>query len=572
MIPILYSSDETEFTTNGLGSLSDAMSCIVIEERNGSYELEMEYPVGGQHYSDISLDKLIYAEPSDGTDPQPFSIYKITKPIDGIVTIYAQHISYRLSYIPVMPFKTNGARNALNGLIVNSVVDSDPFEVETDIEDGSSEYKQELPQTFRESLGGVEGSVLDIFGGEFEWDRFKVKLHSSRGQNSGVRIAYSKNLTDLKQEESNDDVATAIMPYWAGQTTNSTTGETETQIVTCPEDSRIIKVKSKGSYTYPYERVAMQDFSRFWSEAPTPEDLLKFASELISALDVSSNTINLEVSFVALWQTEEYKNIAPLERVHLCDTVIVEFNELGINAAVKVIATEYDVLAERYNKITLGESKSTLVSTVVKSTTTASSIKTSVMSSLKTTLLNQAKKLDGGLGGYVVIKRDANGNPVEIVIGNADTIEGMTKCIRINSAGIGFSDGYKGEMHIAMILEDGTINADYIGAGMLNGERIKAGSIDLSKISDGKNLEEIMEYVQIKPDGIYIGKSDSSIKLVQKYNKIAFVDTAQNDLELAYISNNRFYAPSITVSDNMIIGGYSISATNGLSFSWAGES
>lgn len=64
MTPVLFPPDERDFTTQGLGALSAAISCTVTEERNGIYELEMEYPMIGVHYGEIQERCLIYAIPS----------------------------------------------------------------------------------------------------------------------------------------------------------------------------------------------------------------------------------------------------------------------------------------------------------------------------------------------------------------------------------------------------------------------------------------------------------------------------------------------------------------------------
>ena len=239
MIPILYSATETEFLSNGLGALSDVSSCVVTEERNGSYELEMQYPVSGIHYSEIELDSLIYAQPADGKDPQPFQIYKISTPINDIVTISAQHISYRLSFIPVAPLTTTGASATLNGFKSSSIVEH-PFTVWTDMENNTSKYSRLYPSSFRECIGGTEGSYLDVFGGEIEWDKFVVKIHQHRGTDNDVRIAYAKNLTDFKNEEANDGVITAIYPYWM----NSETSE----MVTC---GIVYAIKDAGYISIP---------------------------------------------------------------------------------------------------------------------------------------------------------------------------------------------------------------------------------------------------------------------------------------------------------------------------------
>ena len=130
MIPILYSSSETHFETNGIGRLKDAISCLVTEERNGEFELEMEYPITGKYFNQLRVSNIISAVPSDGKEPEPFRIYKISKPLNGVCNIFAEHISYQLASIPVMPFTANSFAEALQGLVDNAAQNC-PFTVST---------------------------------------------------------------------------------------------------------------------------------------------------------------------------------------------------------------------------------------------------------------------------------------------------------------------------------------------------------------------------------------------------------------------------------------------------------
>ena len=162
MNPILFPEQETSFTTQGLGRLSGALDCIVTQERNGQYELEMEYPIHGVHFKDITHSRIIYAKPEDGKDPQPFRVYRIGKPLNGRCMIYARHISYQLSHIPVMPFTAGSFTSALYGLVANAAEDC-PFTVWTD-KTATGSFKVTVPTSFRALLGGQEGSLLDAFG------------------------------------------------------------------------------------------------------------------------------------------------------------------------------------------------------------------------------------------------------------------------------------------------------------------------------------------------------------------------------------------------------------------------
>lgn len=224
----------------------DAITCKVTEERNGSYELTMTYPLSGQHFKDLELSRIIKAVPSYKTDPEPFRIYAISKPLNGIVKVNAEHISYQLSHIPVTPFEASNVVEAMDNLKKYSAEDN-PFSFWTSKET-QAKMAFTVPTSCRALLGGVEGSILDTYKGEYEFAGYTVKLHQNRGSNKGVTIRYGKNLTDLKQEESIANTITGICPYWKSE-------ETE-EVVTLPE----VSVYSKYANNFPYKRTAVHDF------------------------------------------------------------------------------------------------------------------------------------------------------------------------------------------------------------------------------------------------------------------------------------------------------------------------
>ena len=461
MIPILYDKTEKEFRTLGIGSLSDAISCEVTEERNGTYELRMSYPITGVHYADITNEAIIFAIPADGKGAQPFRIYKISRPINGKISVYAEHLSYQLSHIVVMPFTAHGAGNALSGLIDNSIGDQ-PFSVWTDIANGTTEYNQPVPASFRSRLGGVSGSVLDCFGGEYEFDQWTVKLHAHRGTDRGVSIEYGKNLVSVTQEENIANVVTGIVPMW-----KSNDGDT---VVTLPE----ILIESEYADRYTYKRNIVYDFSSDFQDQPTEEELRAKAESYVASNLIGVPEVSIDVDFVALSDTEEYKDLER-ERINLCDTVTVRFAELGIDTTAKVVKTVYDVLCERYTKVSIGSVKSSIVDTVNSIQQTQKEDSDTFKSFVASTLAKQKDIMTGGIGGHVVVNY-VNGYPSEIVIGDTDNIETMKHCIVINKNGIGFSDGYNADVSSAWTI-DGKFSADYILTGTLNAARIKAGII-----------------------------------------------------------------------------------------------
>ncbi len=482
MIPILFSADATSFNNNGLGALADCTSCKVTEKRNGEYILTMQYPLNGIHFKDIQKSCIIWVKPSDGANNQAFRIYKTKKPINGIVTIEAEHISYQLSMIPTMPFTAESASAALQGLKTNAA-EPCPFFFYTDKQTIAT-YTQEQPASIRSRLGGVSGSILDVYGGEYEFDNYDVHLWANRGSDKGVTIRYGKNLIDLKQEENIQNVVTGVVPFFANEET----------LVTLPEKV----VESEYVDLYPYPRTVILDLSSEWTdEVPTVEQLRQRAQKYIEDNDIGIPKVSIDVSFIALWQTEEYKDIAPLERVNLCDTVTIIFEKLGIEAKAKVISIEYDVLRERYTKIEVGDAKSTLATTIVNIDSTTNTKIQTATSFLQKAIVHATDMITGGLGGYVYLKPNADGYPEEILIMDSPNIETAVNIWRWNKNGLGFSsNGYAGPYGTA-ITSDGQIVADYITAGTLNGDLIQAGTVNTSALSveAQEDLQAIHNYI-----------------------------------------------------------------------------
>ena len=458
MNPVLYESTESTFETNGLGVLSDTISCQVVEERNGIFEITLEYPLTGIHYQEIKQRRIIFIKPNPYEDPQPFRIYRITKPLSGKITVYAQHISYDLSGVPVSPFSSGSVTGALSGLKTNAAV-TNPFSFWTD-KTSTGDFAVTAPTSTRTLLGGSDGSILDVFGGEYKFDRWTVRLYNNRGKNSGVSIRYGKNLMDLQQDENISNVVTGIYPYWLSS---------EGELTELPEKI----VNAPG--TYDFTRISAIDFSGDFEEAPTEEQLRDRANDYISSNNVGVPTVSITVEFQPLEQTEEYKDIALLERVNLCDTVNVEYSELGVSATAKCVKTTYDALKDKYISIELGDAKTNIADTIIQQQQEINE-KPSV-SFLEQAVINATNWITGNKGGYVIFQRNADGQPYEILIMDTPDINTATKVWRWNNGGLGYSsNGYEGPFATA-ITQDGAIVANFITTGTLQANLIKSGII-----------------------------------------------------------------------------------------------
>ena len=356
MIPILL--DDTKTLTalladhsNGLGRLN-AITCTVDEERNGLYEMTMTLSIDDKHYSDLHTGSIIRVKAGESAGLQMFRVYRISKPLNGIVTVDARHITYDLAKAPVLPFSSTGANASMHAL-VSHLGDTYEFSAESDIT-STSTFTLDIPRAFRECLGGYQGSILDVFGGEYEWDNLTVKLHAHRGSDNGYAIKYGKNLTDLQQEENIESVYNAVLGYCT-RNDETTTGT-------------VIKATAG---TAP--KVKIVDFSSEFDDnnTPTVAKLNTLAQSYIDRNNIGVPHVNLKISFVGLWETDEYKDVAVLERVNLCDTVHVQFEKLGVNATAKVIATTYDVINERYTELQLGDAQTSLNDLIRETATSA---------------------------------------------------------------------------------------------------------------------------------------------------------------------------------------------------------
>lgn len=326
-------------TSNGLGHL-DPLRCTVTEELNGIFEAELEVLHNDRHFSDLHVGGILKMPVNDTDYDQLFRIYYISKEISQTCVVKCEHISYDLSKVPVEPFSATGASLACSGLVSHSMV-TNPFTMSTDITNTTSTFTLDVPRSFRECLGGYEGSMLDTFRGEYKWDNLTVNYLARRGADNGVRISYGKNLTDFQQETNNAEVYTGVLGFatvddvcYVGNVYNKTTGN----------------------------KIKIVDFSSDYEsgQTPTTAELTTKAQTYATNNDIEIPSVNIKISFVPLYQTEEYKNIAPLERVSLGDTVHVYFEKLGVEASSRVVKTVWNVLLNKYDSVELGSTKANL--------------------------------------------------------------------------------------------------------------------------------------------------------------------------------------------------------------------
>lgn len=345
MIPILYDANETEFTSNGLGRLRDCIKAEVTEERNSIYELEIEYPVTGVHYSDITIGSIIAVEHDESGTVEPFDVCSYTRPINGVVTFRAVHISYRLRKIVAVPNNVSSITGALQA-IKNTSIPDNPFSFDTDMffASGYMSAANGKPQSVRELLGGVEGSVLDTYGGEYEFRRFLVYLWQNRGEVRDFTIRYGKNLIDYSEEVDDSNTYTAVVPFWI-------------------KDNEIVNGGITRSGAVPYggrETCVPLDLSDKFETKPTAQQLQAMGGAYMQNNQTMLPTRSIKVDFIRLQDSEEYQRFANLQECGLCDSIKVVFPLYDMEGYFKIVRVVWDVLAERYIEMELGNLSTSL--------------------------------------------------------------------------------------------------------------------------------------------------------------------------------------------------------------------
>lgn len=539
MIPRLYPADEREFDNNGLGRLSDALSATVYVELNGEYEATIQYPITGAHYDAIKIRSIIVLKVDPVSDPQPMRVYRITRPINGVVTIYLRHIAYDLAGIVVEPYTASTVDLALQGLAGNASTTC-PFTFWTD-KTTTARFSLTTPAAIFTIMGGVDGSILDVYGGEYEYDAYTVKLHNHRGSDNGVRIKYGKNMTALTQDLDASDLCTGVYPYWRA-------ADESGDVLTLPEG--IIYLSDAFDFT----RILALDLSFEFFDQPTEDQLRAAAQAYISRNSLGTPSNSITVSFAQLEQSAEYKDMTQLERVLLGDTVHVRYDDLGVNATARVVAIEYNALIERYDAVTIGRVRSNVADTLAETRKQVQERPTQSMVDQISSKLSDA--LMGARGGAVRLLDDnGDGMPDTLYVADNPDPALAVRVWRWNYEGwAASSTGYNGPWVMGATLDAGIL-ANAVTAAMLKAGRITSADgktfyldldngvlrMDASEIAlNGANIGDFLRF-EFDADGkpvLSLGSSANRIILKILNDRIAFYDADGN--ELAYWTNNAF--------------------------------
>ena len=448
MFPILYENITAGVVpaNNGIGVLSDCISCEIEQERNGAYELTLEYPITGIHAEELAYRRIIKAKPNPTDDPQLFRIDRIGKVMNGVFTCYAKHISYDLSGYEISSGSANSASAAC--LLLQNAANG--YTITTD-KTASGNFNITEPSSVRSWFGGKTGSFLDVYGtAEIKYNNFMIQFLLHAGQDRGSTIRYGKNLLELSQEIT-DTLYTHVVCFFKN------------------EDTMVIGSKVSTGLTLDVEKTLILDLSNDYEDAPTNQQLTQKAQNYISNNNLTTPSNNIKLDFA---QSGELTN-----RVDLCDTVTVYYEALGISRTqMKCIRTVYDCIREKYIETEFGDPKTNIADTMAVA---SKAIEEKPSKSYLESAVDKATKLiTGNLGGHLII-HDSNGDgePDELLIMDTDDISTAVNIWRFNQAGWGHSStGYDGSYTLAATLDGGMV-ANFITAGEMSGNRVRTGLI-----------------------------------------------------------------------------------------------
>lgn len=474
MKPILYDADRTSFPAgvdNGLGVLADAMSCKVTQELNGQYELELHYPVEGIHYGEIALRAILRATVGPDGKLQPFRVYRIVPGMNGTAAIYARHIAYDLGGYVVSPFTATDAPSAVAAIKSHAMPTDFPFALTTD-KTTVATMSATVPTSAWSLLGGQQGSLLDVYGGEYEFDGWVVQLLTRRGADRGVSVRYGKNLTDLTQDANCASCYTGVVPYWRGN---------DVTVTAAP-------VYAEGDFGYT--RLMPLDLSSSFKQQPTQAQLQAEAAACIEQNQIGVPAVSWDVKLALLSQASGYEDVAFLEQIYLGDTVGVYFQRLGVDARARVNRIVWDCLLDRYDSVALGSVKANIAATIAGQqkeidAKPSVSLVEQISSSLAAALL-------GANGGSVrLLDTNGDGEPDELYIADDPDPTKAKKVWRFNYEGwAASSTGYNGPYTMGATIAGGIqawmITAAHLIAGTIASEQknffinLDGGTIDTS--------------------------------------------------------------------------------------------
>ncbi|HEL1000936.1 TPA: phage tail protein, partial [Streptococcus equi subsp. equi] len=420
MIPVLYEAKETKFRTFGLGEIADAYEVKATRERNGNYSLYIKYPLDGAFAHLFKEEMKIKSDAGRRTKWQTFEINRVLRNSKEHIEIFARHISMRTQDIALKPFVSGSSIDAESALEVwrDNLVGDDTFDVKSDILTlGSFNWEVDKIGNARGALGGVAGSILDVYGGEYEFDNRTIILHKQMGRKTPTVLEYGRNIVSVEEERLLDGNYTSIYPYVrytpqpkpqeeaSGKPHIGEHEKPEEQLVTLPE----FIIDGQYLDLYAQRRIQMVDLSSHFNDdkkEPTVEEIRKLAQKYLKDNNVGAPKISIEVDYIDLSQTLDYQDFRVMEEVELCDIVPLYYPKFGITTETeKVVEIVYDVYTDSNHTIKLG----TIGQSISKSLTGGVTQRIETLENNQKVITNNQQQFELNLPKYL---NDLNGTKI----------------------------------------------------------------------------------------------------------------------------------------------------------------
>lgn len=536
MNPILYSPYETVFNHNGIGVLSQCMSCLCTEVLNGSYEITLTYPVSGVFQNEIQLNSVIKVKPNYRDNPQPFRVYRIIKDIDGYITVKAAHLCYDTSGIPVMPFMAASLQDAIVNINERRNLENESEFVITANYSIAGDMTVEVPTSLRALMGGSENTLNYIYGGEYHYDGFVTELLQRRGRDVGASIRYGKNILDFEQESDCEELYTAVFGYWYRSATNDNPAESVYgNIIHC-------------SGNYPYEKVMTLDVSDKFNSDYTPS---KSEIDDVVRQYIADNGIGVPKYEMKIDYTED----SGISGICLGDTLGVYFPVYDIKAAARCTTVVFDCLKERNDSIKVGVVGSNISSTIASITADNSELRRQMVNEargIKTDFKSTTTEIRGSIS-------DLRGNLTEVIAdinGLRTTITSVQTAQSNTNTRLDTAESTLQTFRTVVIPDEfAALINDYVSAenspNNVNANRIKIIE-SFIKLMGGRVLSD----GTIINGGVVLGQNISEIKLKLENDVLYFFkgseDTATKDSALAYFAAGKMWINTALIEVLMI--------------------
>ena len=537
MNPVLYFPYETSFNHNGIGVLSECISCLCTEELNGAYEINLVYPVAGAWRDSIDLNSIIKVKPNYRDDPQPFRVYRIVKDVDGYITVKAAHLCYDTGGIPVLPFVAASLQEAINNMNQMRHLENDSeFLITTDFSK-SGTMTVEVPTSFRALMGGGENTLNYIYGGEYHYDGYFTELLEKRGIDAGASIRYAKNISDFEQESDCEELYTAVFGYWYKSATDDNPSQTVYgDIINCSGD-------------FPYEKVLTLDVSdQFPSNdsAPTPDQINDVVKRYIDDNGIGIPKHEMKVDYV------EDTNIS---EICLGDQIGIYFPVYNIKATARCNTVVFDCLKERNDSIKVGVVSSTIANTIANISKDTSAIHRQLVNEargLRTDFKTTTEEIRGSVS-------DIRGNLTEIqatINGLRTTITSVQTAQTNTNERLDTAENTIQTFRTVVIPQEfSTLLTDYISA------EGSPTNVNAARIAIIESFIKSMG-ARVLPDGtvikggVVLGMNANDIKLKLENDVLYFFkgseDMATVDSALAYFAAGKMWINTALIEVLMI--------------------